>query len=168
MISGTTQGQHPSQVVDVANEMARHWARQPQTRITTLQVLKPFTPPTRDPAGKWMLQALHSLKTYWTFVREPTRHAGGPGEVIQSLPLTISLNFTGDCDDWCCMIATMAKCVGLPVKIGYVWQKPGFAHIIVAVRAGFYEDAGPWYIIDPDLKEPTDASTYPDARWSTT
>jgi hypothetical protein len=168
VISGTTQGQHPSQVVEVAVNIARKWALRPETRIMALQVLKPFTPSARDPEGKWFVGALHSLKEYWTFVREPTRSAGGPGEVVQSFPLTVSLNFTGDCDDWCCMIATIAKTVGIQSRVGYVWQGKGFAHIVVAVRCGFYDESGPWLIIDPDLKEPTDAANYGSARWLTT
>lgn len=164
----TTIGQHPDDVVVAAvNQVHRHMGK-PETRIMVLESLKPYMEGTghSDMNGMRMPAVLHKwARNGFTFVREPA----GPqfaGEVVQSLPLTLRTR-AGDCDDLATLVATAAATLGLETAIGAIFTNPQGtnAHIVAAVREGWYSPKGRWWVVDPQAKKPADPAEYNGIRW---
>lgn len=163
----TTPGQNPDQVVASCVRLARRSLKSPMDRIVILEALRPYMRGMThdDLNGEGYAQALYEWAHSFAYVREPA----GPdycGEVVQAPLTTIRLR-AGDCDCLATLIATAAGFVGMPAAIGYVMTGDNFAHILAAVRPGYYSH-GDWIVIDPQSKEkgPTPADDYPGATWT--
>lgn len=147
--------------------MARRWAKRPRWRVLALQLLASVSQDLeKDRNGNWILEAIDRVGKRWRFVREP---AGPefPGEVIQSPALSIANGLLGDCDDWSALACSLARVFGLECRIAYIHTGPGQAHILPAIRPGWYDSPDrPFYIVDPEVKNPTDSRTLAGARWA--
>ena len=100
-----------------------------------------------------------------THYREPAG-PGLPGEVVQTLPLTIIAG-GGDCDDIVTGQAAMAMMLGLPTWIGRLFLTPDYsmAHVLCAVAPDWAGAPGR-LIVDPDLtRNPLPARQLPGVRW---
>jgi transglutaminase-like putative cysteine protease len=155
-------------VRDAAIRMARKWAKRPQFRPVALGFLMPWAPPsaTQGEQGEWVLNAAQNYAINgWRFVREPAgiEHAG---EIILSPCITIRLN-AGDCDDFASMMSAVFKSIGVRCRIGWMTTGPGGAHILFAAQAGWYVDPGsPYFVVDPNLKNPVDAVSMTNVHWA--
>lgn len=147
--------------------VARRWARDPRWRTLALQALASVSQDLeKDKNGDWVIHAIDRIGKKWRFVREPAGE-DFPGEVIQSPALSIANGYLGDCDDWSALACAFARVFGLECQVGYIITGPGHAHILPAIRSGWYSSPDrPFYIVDPDVKSPTDSRTLAGARWA--
>ena len=158
-----TPGQHPAQVAAACVRRIREGARDPVNAVITRNQLTPWAPDAREFLGAWVPGALQAWARGMVFYREPPGE-GLPGEILQSLPVTVWAG-GGDCDD--CVIAqgTMAAILGFKVAVGRIWLGPSQAHLVCAVSPDWTGTPG-LYVIDPELERPADARGFPGARWS--
>jgi hypothetical protein len=168
----TTPGQDPDQVVAACVRQVRRAIARPETRVAIMRALKPYNRGTghSDLNGDGLPQAILELCKSITFYREPAgATASGapyPGEVVQSPTLTIEVR-GGDCDDVAVLAATAGAVMGCEAAIGcYPTSSDGtMAHIVAAIRPGWYAPSDAWVIIDPQNQTPTGAPVE-GARWS--
>tara|TARA_R110000824_G_scaffold13972_1_gene60060 strand:+ start:34 stop:552 length:519 start_codon:yes stop_codon:yes gene_type:complete len=166
MRTAITAGQEPQQVVEAAIRQAKRAIKRATDRIVILESLRPYMRGMNhaDLNGDQYARALWDWSRSFAFVREPAGDAYA-GEIVQSPILTIRLR-AGDCDCMAALIAAAAGMVGMPVMIGYVGQGEGFAHILAAIRPGYYHH-GEWLVIDPQSKGgPKPAAAFPGAVWT--
>lgn len=155
-------GQHPDQIARACARRIREGAADPRNAVLTRNQLRPFAPLTREFWGGWVPYALQQWGRTLTFFREPP-YEGLPGEILQSLPVTVWAG-GGDCDDCTIAQGTMAAILGLRVSVGRIWLGPNQAHIVAAVSPDWVGTPG-LYVIDPELENPTDARGFPGAGW---
>jgi hypothetical protein len=138
----------------------------PRWRVLALQYLASISQDIpKDKNGDWLVTAIDRAAKRWRFVREPAG-ADFPGEVIQSPALSIANGLIGDCDDWSAFACALARVFGLRCAVGYIHTGPGHAHILPAIRPGWYDAPDrPFLIVDPDVKKPMDAALLNGAHW---
>ena len=162
----TTLGQEPDQVVDACVRQVQRAMARPETRVAIMRALKPYNRGTGhgDLNGEGLPQAILELCKSITFYREPAGHEF-PGEVVQSPTLTLEVR-GGDCDDVAVLAATAGAVMGCEAMIGqYPTSEDGSsAHIVAAIRPGWYAPAQGWIVIDPQNQTPTGAAVN-GARW---
>ena len=160
-------GQDPQQVVNAAVRQAKRSIGSAMDRIVILESLKPYMRGMNhdDLNGDQYAAAIFEWVHSFAYVREPAG-PGHIGEVVQSPILTIRLR-AGDCDCLAALICAAAGIVGMPCRIGYIITGQNFAHILAAVRPGYYHH-GDWIVIDPQSKKkaPTPAAEYAGATWT--
>jgi transglutaminase-like putative cysteine protease len=155
-------------VRNTAVQMARKWAKRPQFRPVALAFLAPWAPDsaTTGEDGGWILEAAQNYALNgWRFVREPAGEEFA-GEVVLSPCITIQLN-AGDCDDFATLLASVLKSIGVRCCIGWMSTGPASAHILFCCQNGWYSDPeSPFYIVDPNLKNPVNTSSVKGIHWA--
>ena len=119
-----------------------------------MQIMKPYLHRGHsDLNGDRLVEGLHAMARSREFFREP---AGPdyPGEVVTTPEIAYSVG--GDCDDMAVLIGTAASVFGLDVAIGREITGENTAHIVAAVRRGWYEKGDEWIVIDPQKIKPTE------------
>lgn len=160
MNSTSQVGQHPDQVVQSVVNQIRRAIKKPATRIWMMKILKPYMHSGHgDINGEELVFALHNMARSRTFYREPAGEKYA-GEVVTTPEIAYSLG--GDCDDMAVLIGTGAAVFGCEVAIGRTMDTKGNAHIVAAVRPGWYIEDD-WVVIDPQKENPTEPSI--GSRW---
>ena len=145
----------------------RRAIRRPETRIAVLESLRPYRRGIGhdDMNGDTIAQSIHAMSRAITFYREPAGEEY-PGEVVQSPTLTLALN-GGDCDDVAVVAATAARVLGCEAAIGWYSMTPDGkqAHIVAAIRPGWYQPADDWIVIDAQKEKPVSPRVLSGAHW---
>jgi len=161
----TSPGQNPDQVVEACVRQTKRAYGMPETRTLMIEALRPYRRDIghSDMNGDTLADSIYQLAKSITFYREPAG-PNYPGEVVQSPSLTLLLN-GGDCDDIAVLVATAARVFGCDAAIGwYPTSKDGTqAHIVAAIRPGWYNARDEWVVIDPQQEKP--ASPHTGTRW---
>ena len=161
-----TAGQDPQAVAEACVRQVRRAVARPETRVAVIEALRPYTRGTghNDLNGEKIAEAIQQLCRAITFYREPAGQEY-PGEVVQSPTVTLAIN-GGDCDDIAVVAATAAKVFGCEAAIGWT-EEPGggnFAHIVAAIRPGWYQPKERWIVIDAQKEKPASADRL-SAHW---
>jgi transglutaminase-like putative cysteine protease len=125
----------------VLREMARvvRWAKaQPTFRILTQRLLADL------PSKAWMSE----IRTIFNYVRENMRYMMDTNEIeiLQSPEVSLTEG-SGDCDDFCMVLATLLECAGHPCRfVALAFQEPGqFEHVLLQTRL---PDLNRWVSLD--------------------
>lgn len=102
------------------------------------------------PAKAWISE----IRAVFNFVRERITYRLDTVdvEVVQSPEFTIESG-SGDCDDFCVILATLLECVGHPCRfVALSFEGPGdYSHVVLQTRGA---GSGPWITLDATEDQP--------------